>query len=89
MRMKLKWKVAGAYAALIAALALCLSLYIERRAEDRLTEGLRSQLAIECHLARRLLATQPGPAAEARAKELPAATGARVTMVAPRHDGAA
>ena len=83
MRMKLKWKVAGAYAALIAALALCLSLYIERRAEDRLTEGLRSQLAIECHLARRLLATQTGPAAEARAKELTAATGARVTMVAP------
>ena len=83
MRMKLRWKVAVCYAALMIALALAVGAYVQRAVERRLIEALRDNLATSCALSRDLLDARAGDELAGVTRDIAARTAARVTIIAP------
>lgn len=83
MRMKLRWKVAGSYAALMVALALAVGAYVQRAVEQRLVEAARDNLGTSCALARELLEARGSDEPAAVTRDIAARTAARVTIIAP------
>lgn len=83
MRMKLRWKIAGSYAALMIALAVAVGAYVQRAVERQLVETLRDHLATSCALARDLLDARAGDDLDAVTNDIAVRTAARVTVIAP------
>jgi len=85
MRPKLKWKVAGAYATLIALTALGLDIWAERAVSASMTARMRASLRTECGLVRAVIEGKPEDELQEAVSRLAHRTRARITLI--RHDG--
>ncbi len=85
MALRLRWKVSGAYAALIVLLAAGLGIYVEHAAEARMTARLRASLLADCRLVRVVAERAGMPSADlpGTVHDLASAAGIRITLIRP------
>lgn len=87
MGLNLRWRIAGAYVALIAALLLGLGLYLREAYRRDVRQASVTRLADECGLVREVIgAAGDAQAVEAMVRRMAAAGRMRITIIAP--DGA-
>lgn len=81
--MKLRWKVTGAYAALIAVLALGLAWRVKVVATQQIVQSLREGLIAQARLTRLLIESVPSAQMEEAVRQVARDAGVRVTVIAP------
>lgn len=84
MALNLRWRIAGAYVALIAALLLGLGLYLREAYRRDVRRASVARLADECGLVREVIgAAGDEKAVEATVRRMAAAGRMRITIIAP------